>query len=207
MSIQKIVDGHIVHEVSITEFRAGLFQLAGENQSVFTILLREFEKRALEDVIQATKDKKSGKPRGQIILERMKRREARRHHDTLNKNMLNAKRIKHSGTSAHHVVAWNDKRAKAARAILMQFGIDIDSADNGVNLPSGNKHTPHKKMPNAYPHSTIHTDYYYVNITTSLENRAILQGVTKEDIVDVLQDIAQDLQQGSFPIQQRLTRR
>ena len=51
MSIPRIVNGHIVHEISITEFRAGLFQLAGENQRVFTTLLSEFEKRALEEVI------------------------------------------------------------------------------------------------------------------------------------------------------------
>lgn len=204
MPIQKVIDGHIVHEVSMTEFRSGLFQLAGENQSVYTTLLREFEKRALEEVIQSTKDKNSGKSKHRIIFERMRRREARRHYGTLNKNMRDVKRIKHSGTSAHHVVAWNDERAVMARAILMQFNIDIDSADNGVVLPTGIKNTPHKKMPNAYAHATIHTKVYYANITALLTNASQLHNATKEDIIATLQDIALDLQQGAFPLHKRI---
>jgi len=204
--MQKIVNGHIVHEISLTEFRAGLFQLASENQNIYTVLLREFEKRALEEVIQSTKDKNSGKSRHQIIFERMRRREAKRHHNTLNKNMRNAKRIKYSGTSAHHVVAWNDKRAVIVRAILSQFGIEIDDAENGVMLPSNLKHIPHKMMPNAYAHATIHTQDYYVNITILLQNAASIHGVVKEDIVDVLQEIAQDLQTGKFPINSPIDR-
>lgn len=134
----------------------------------------------------------------------MRRREAERHRKALNKNVRNEKRIKYSETSSHHVVAWSDERAVMARSILMQFGIDIDSADNGVVLPTGVKNTPHKKMPDAYAHATIHTKIYYANITTLLNDASQLYNATKEDIIDTLQGIALDLQKGTFPLYKRI---
>ena len=55
-------------------------------------------------------------------------------------------------------------------------------------------------MPEAYPHSVIHTDIYYVNVTNLLLNQVRVNETTKDDIIDVLQEIAHDLKKGRFPI-------
>jgi len=63
-----------------------------------------------------------------------------------------------------------------------------------------NKYLPHKDMPESYAHSVVHTEDYYININELLKAEAILPDVSKEDIEDVLAEIANDLKQGVFPL-------
>ncbi len=68
---------------------------------------------------------------------------------------------------------------------------------NGVNLPRFKKHVPHSSMPNAIAHSQVHTDIYHENVVTML----IIADATassKDDIIEVLREIGNDLQAGTF---------
>ncbi len=100
----------------------------------------------------------------------------------------------------HHLAAGWDKRAREALTILLQFGIGPHSAVNGAYIPCSVQRTPHPDMPNAYAHSKTHTDIYHLNVIYMLREAATIPGATKEDIEEVLQDIAQSLQAGTFPI-------
>ncbi|MCP4325790.1 MAG: hypothetical protein GY787_28930 [Alteromonadales bacterium] len=122
------------------------------------------------------------------------------HSKKLSDNMLASNNSKRpDNTAAHHIVAWDDMRASQSRLRLAAFGIDIDSAANGVFLPRFSKHVPMKSMPNAYSHSTMHTKEYYLNVEFLLEE-TIAQGLGRKEIIETLQDIAEDLQAGEFPL-------
>lgn len=145
--------------------------------------------------------KKKGKTEAQILFERMKAREGRKHYKKLRQNLG----AKPANTAGHHIVSWYDEGAKAARQILRRFGIDIDSEENGVYLPRFKKHIPHPKMPEAYAHSEVHTEKYYLNITILLEAEANIPGATKEDIAAVLSEISEELKRGAFPLHERVS--
>ena len=100
----------------------------------------------------------------------------------------------------HHLVAGWDERGELALRILLQFGIDPHSAVNGAYVPHSVRRTPHPDMPQAHAHSTIHTDFYHLNVFFMLREAATIPGATKEDIEEVLQDIARSLQAGTFPL-------
>lgn len=70
--------------------------------------------------------------------------------------------------AAHAIVSGTHGEARAARKILAKFKIRIDDPDNGVFLPHGEAFVPHPEMPEAPNHLAIHTEEYYVNITTIL---------------------------------------
>ena len=71
-------------------------------------------------------------------------------------------------TAAHAIVSGSHPEARAARRILAKFKIRIDDPDNGVFLPKSEDYVPHPEMPDAHNHAKIHTEEYYVNITTVL---------------------------------------
>ena len=52
--------------------------------------------------------------------------------EELDRNMRAAGMTRPPNTATHHIVAWNDPRAAAARAILAAEGIPINDAVNGV---------------------------------------------------------------------------
>jgi hypothetical protein len=54
----------------------------------------------------------------------------------LRRALTNAGFVAKTGEEAHHMVAFKDERASAARAILKKFGIGINDAENGVFLPA-----------------------------------------------------------------------
>ncbi|WP_444997226.1 hypothetical protein [Aliikangiella sp. IMCC44359] len=76
----------------------------------------------------------------------------------------------------------------------------IDCADNGVRLPSSSKFVPHPNMPKAPSHKKIHTNEYYLNLTDLLKEVSAVPNATKQDIIDVLGEVASDLTNGVFPI-------
>lgn len=94
-----------------------------------------------------------------------------------------------ANSAAHHIVAGDDIRAAQARAILQREGIDINEAANGAFLPRNQS----VAAPPASTHSTLHTNRYYQQLTTELQQAA--PGTVR----DVLADIAQRLQNGTFP--------
>ncbi len=134
-------------------------------------------------------------------IDREKRNARRRGIYVLNKNMRQSANhaIKPEGTSAHHIVALTDIRAKVALEVLLKWGIDFNDEANGVNLPRYQKYLPHKSMPNAISHSQIHTGNYHDNVFVVLQ-MADLAATSKDDILDVLREIGEDLQAGTFPI-------
>jgi hypothetical protein len=76
---------------------------------------------------------------------------------------------------AHHIVAVNHPKAAPARKILEKFGIDINSAQNGVWLDS--------KV-----HAGVHTNDYYNRVNTLLR-----QAGSKEDVFEVFEQISKEL--------------
>lgn len=122
------------------------------------------------------------------------------HSKKLAENMQKAGRGKRPGnTAAHHIVSWNDQRAGKARLRLAAFGIDIDNEANGIYLPLHKAHVPLKSLPNAYAHSTIHTEKYYLNVEFLIEE-SVMEGLGHRGIIDTLRDIADDLEDGQFPL-------
>ena len=59
---------------------------------------------------------------------------------------------------------------------------------------------PHPQMPNAYAHSEVHTNIYYLNVEDSL---AMEKG-DKIGIQETLKDIADELTEGEFPLHTRI---
>lgn len=90
--------------------------------------------------------------------------------------------------AAHHIIAGADKRAVELRVILQKYGIDINDAVNGVFLPT------EKGASEAAYHRSLHTNLYYENV------QDLMNGVSsKEEVIEVLDDIRQQLLDGTFP--------
>ncbi|MBI3898827.1 MAG: AHH domain-containing protein [Gammaproteobacteria bacterium] len=204
MTIDKTVDGVTYREVSVEAFKRGLFRLAGEDIKKAEELFEEFKEAYIEEVIRTANAEKEGKPPAQLVLERVGVRERRRHLRKLNSNMKKAGMRRPPNTAAHHIASWHDIEAEQAREILRQYGIDTDDACNGVYMPRNTNFVPHPDMPAAYAHSKIHTDVYYVNLTFLLEEMAKRSETTKANMVALLQTIAKQLTEGTFPIHTRL---
>ena len=64
-------------------------------------------------------------------------------------------------------------------------------------------HTLMNFMPGALPHSTMHTNNYYLNVEYPL-GQTIAQGLGRNGIIETLEDIAADLQEGEFELQTRI---
>lgn len=107
----------------------------------------------------------------------------------LRQNMINeGVEVPDYPNAAHHIVAGNDRRAAGLRNILEKYGIDINSADNGVFLPT------EKGVSEATYHRGLHTNNYYKNV------ERLFQGVSsKEEAIEVLQNIREQLIEGNFP--------
>jgi len=89
--------------------------------------------------------------------------------------------------AAHHIVAGTSQKANEARAILQKYGIDINDATNGVFLPTV------KDVPNSTYHPSLHTNAYYDKVND------MLRGATsKDDVLDILSDISEQLLNGTF---------
>ncbi len=90
-------------------------------------------------------------------------------------------------TAAHHIVAGDqdDPLIDEARAILINFQIDINAAENGVFLPRNcNSANPSGHV----VHSKIHTAKYFTYVNTLLR-----QATTKAEVIEALDDVRQML--------------
>lgn len=103
-------------------------------------------------------------------------------------------------TAAHHMVPWDDARAARARDILDEYGVDVDSASNGVFLPfttrnaDGDLVLSNPDLGDAANHRVIHTDAYMDEITQRLEGAQ-----SREDVIDILNDAREELLIDEFP--------
>ena len=101
----------------------------------------------------------------------------------LNKNMGGQRP---DGYAAHHIVAGDAPGAEKAQKILEDFGIDINDASNGVYLPTND-------FSGGANHRTLHTNEYYDKVNTEL---GFAQ--SREEAIEILNDIAQRLANGTF---------
>lgn len=84
--------------------------------------------------------------------------------------------------AAHHIVAGSAPEAQEAREILEKYGIDINSAENGVFLPTV------KGVSSAAYHPSLHTTLYY-----RIVNRLLRNASSREDVIDILDSIREEL--------------
>jgi len=176
------------------EMLEGLLALTGDNIGLSYALLNKVIKKTEFEVKATLKDIADN-------IDKEKRSALRRIRTELNKNMRlspNHPR-KPKFTANHHIAAATDPRAEQALKILLKWGIDFNHEANGVQLPRYKKDIPHASMPNAYAHSQVHTKAYHANVVFLLVD-ANSTATSKEDIIKVLQEIAYDLQAGTFPI-------
>ena len=89
--------------------------------------------------------------------------------------------------AAHHIVAGNSPKAAEARAILQKYGVDINDAANGTFLP-----TVRDVVEGAY-HPSLHTNSYYDKI-----NKLLSEATCKEDVLDILEFVGDELSSGTF---------
>lgn len=99
--------------------------------------------------------------------------------------------VRRADTAAHHIVADGDPRAARAVAVLRRFGIDLNSADNGVFLP--------RFLRSANPdasavHSLIHTAKYYAAV-----NALLVEATSRDEARRILNAIATQLLLNQFP--------
>ncbi len=121
----------------------------------------------------------------------------------LRESLIKAKRLpdKKYAYDAHHIVAKNEARAKRAAKILKALGIDIDDPDNGVFLPSNDVSRQYGKLKSAYVHGHVHTNIYYSNVNFQIV-QAYENNASSDDVREILQEIAEDLQKGVYPVYQ-----
>ncbi len=181
-----------------TELLEDLMALTNNNLGLSHQLLAKVIKKTEQEVKITLKEIANN-------IDREKRNARRRGTYALNRNMCTSSchSAKPEGTAAHHIVALTDPRARRALEILLKWGIDFNHEANGVNLPRYKRHVPHQSMPNAIAHSQTHTDIYHDNVVFVLQITE-LSASSKDDIIEALHEIGEDLQAGTFPIDKTL---
>ena len=97
--------------------------------------------------------------------------------------------------AAHHIIPWDDPRALDARKILDEFGIEYNSASNGVFLPMGAA----KYVTNETIHVGNHGPAYISYITNALRDVKAAGG-NQADIIETLSDIRAKLLDGTLKL-------
>jgi hypothetical protein len=97
--------------------------------------------------------------------------------------------------AAHHIIPWDDPRALDARKILDEFGIEYNSASNGVFLPMGAA----KYVTNETIHVGNHGPEYISYITNALRDVKAAGG-NQADIIETLGDIRAKLLDGTLKL-------
>lgn len=194
-----------IHEVTVQDIENDLFLVTGDRglaKSQAQALSIHYRSR----VIDSVKYQRGIISADDLVYSRHVRWEhTKRHAEKLAANMAKSGRGKKpKKTAAHHIISWNDMRAARSRLRLAAFGIDIDHEANGVYLPRFQKFVPMDILPDAYAHSKIHTGKYYFNIEFLL-NETIAEGLGRQGIIETLQEIGEELANGTFPITKSLT--
>ena len=90
--------------------------------------------------------------------------------------------------ATHHIVAGAARAAEPARQVLLRFGIGINSAINGVFLPTV------QNVSNAAYHPSLHTAVYYETV-----NNMLNAAQSRQQVISILGTIADMLSRGTFP--------
>lgn len=107
------------------------------------------------------------------------------------------------GNACHHIVAWDAEKAGVSRAIIKKYGIDFDSATNGVLLPyEKNSYVTTEAM-----HNGGHSAEYYLQVENRLkeaEKFIVSKNLSVNDgkmiISETLNNIRKDLLNGDLKI-------
>ena len=99
------------------------------------------------------------------------------------------------GFASHHIVPVQHPRAKEARDILKSYGIELNSAANGVYLP----YETNEFVGDTVLHIGNHYNKY-IDVVTEKLNEVVEFGGTKEDIVNSLNEIRAGLLDGSITL-------
>jgi RHS repeat-associated protein len=118
-------------------------------------------------------------PTGQRIIERG---------SALARNLAQSGMARQAGEAAHHIVAKAAAIAQPARERLLQVGVQIDEAVNGVFLPAVRDYTGQ-----AANHLTLHTQRYYQAVNDALANVQ-----TRQEALEALRMIRDRLLAGTF---------
>lgn len=110
----------------------------------------------------------------------------------LGRNLESLGQKRPEGAAAHHIVQGGSEKTDAvqARRKLYSLGIDIDDPANGVWLPT-------EKSPSSVPginHRKIHTNTYREQVARDLQS-----ATTKEEAIEILEDIKQRILDEDFP--------
>ncbi|PMB10574.1 hypothetical protein CEN49_03710 [Fischerella thermalis CCMEE 5273] len=97
--------------------------------------------------------------------------------------------------AAHHIVPWNDPRAQDARKVLDSYGIETESAVNGVFLP----YTENEYVTNEAMHVGSHGKNYIEEVNRMLR-RTKSKGATKDQIIEELNNIREELISGNLKL-------
>ncbi|MDQ4483813.1 WXG100 family type VII secretion target [Bacillus cereus] len=97
--------------------------------------------------------------------------------------------------AAHHLTPWNDSRAENAQKLLREFGIDHDSAANGVFLP----YKVNEYVTTEVLHIGKHSSEYILEVERVL-SLVKKRGGTQEDAVEALHDIRERLLDGELKL-------
>lgn len=107
------------------------------------------------------------------------------------------------GTVPHHIVARGSYRGNVdlarSQAIMSKHGLNLDSAVNGVALPSTSKGSSAR----GYKHESVHTNDYHKHVA----DRLVLadRALGKAGVMRELRKIAGELSQGTFnPLPNRI---
>jgi hypothetical protein len=106
------------------------------------------------------------------------------------RELLAAGKTPLEGEVPHHIVAHTDWRAERAREILAKFGIELDTAENGVFLPQNTKSINPKGKA---VHQTVHTNDYYEKVFNALD-----KANSKAEVIKELGKLALQLEQGGL---------
>jgi RHS repeat-associated protein len=111
---------------------------------------------------------------------------------TLGRRLVKSGEVRYPGYEAHHIVAENNPDASPAQKVLQDFGIDVNSSANGVFLPA----TPVTANPTG---SVVHRGDTLTNEYIQYVNDQMGEATTREEALEVLQAIKDDLVAGNMP--------
>ncbi len=97
--------------------------------------------------------------------------------------------------ATHHIIPWNDPRALDARNILDDYGIEYNSAANGVFLPM----ETNEYVGDATQHLGNHSAEY-VNVVTTRLQEVVDAGGSTQDIVSAINMIREGLLDGTIKL-------
>lgn len=107
------------------------------------------------------------------------------------------------GNACHHIVAWDADKASISKGILEKYGIDVDSASNGILLP----YEKISYVTTEAMHNGGHSAEYYLHVENLLkeaDNFIVSKNLSMTDgkmiISETLNSIRKDLLNGILKV-------